>query len=181
MELKSQTPESRQPARSAKPAIDGDQTGATQADILDTLKKEHEAVKKLLASLEDSDSVEERHRLVKKIASELVPHSVAEEKVVYNMVIALPDRAAQVDGYEGTLEHEWASKTLERLTAIQDANSTEHKATAKVLKELVEHHIREEEENIWRDVRKHCSHDDRARINALYIAEKRRVKLPDTR
>jgi serine/threonine protein kinase len=51
---------------------------------------------------------------------------------------------------------------------------------AKVLKELVEHHIREEEDNIWRDVRKHCSHDDRARLDSLYLAEKRRVKLPDT-
>lgn len=177
MELKSQAPEARQPPLRA---TDGEQARAPQADILDTLRSEHEAVKRLLSALEGSDSVAQRRELVRTIASALVPHSVAEEKVVYNMVIELPDREAQVDGYEGALEHEWASRTLERLAAIKDANSAEHKATAKVLKELVEHHIREEEENIWRDVRKHCSHDDRARINALYIAEKRRVKLPDT-
>ena len=118
---------------------------------------------------------------MRKIASELVPHSVAEEKVVYNMVIALPDRAAQVDGYEGTLEHEWASKTLERLAAIEDASSAEHKATAKVLRELVEHHIREEEENIWRDVRKHCSHEDRARMDCALFRRKATCQVTRTR
>jgi hypothetical protein len=83
-----------------------------------------------------------------------------------------------VDGYEGTLEHTWAAKTLGRLGAIDDATSSEHKATAKVLRELVEHHIKEEERNIWRDVRKHCTDEDRARMNALYLSEKQRAKVP---
>ena len=176
MELKARIQEATQAVKHAL----GDAEHANEADILNTLKKEHEAVKELLSSLAASNSADERRSLVRRITAELVPHSVAEEKVVYGMVIALPDPKAQVDGYEGTLEHEWAAKTLERLAAIQDANSSEHKATAKVLKELVEHHIREEESNIWRDVRKHCSDEDRARLASLYFAEKRRVTLPHT-
>jgi hemerythrin superfamily protein len=150
----------------------------TDTDILDTLKKEHNEVKELLKSLQDAESAAQRRGLVRQLTAALVPHSVAEEKVVYAAVIALAAQQAQMDGYEGTLEHKWAAKTLERLAAIADATSPEHKATGKVLKELVEHHIKEEEHNIWRDVRKHCSHEDRARMNALYLAEKQRTKIP---
>ena len=171
MDLKAQISEARQKVVQALDLTSG-------PDILDTLKKEHETVKTLLATLTDCESAAQRRSLVRKIAAELVPHTVAEEKVVYRMVIALSDRQCQVDGYEGSLEHEWASKTLQRLAAIGNANSPQHKATAKVLRELVEHHIREEEQAIWRDVRKHCSDEDRARLNAEYAAEKRRVKLP---
>ena len=173
--METQTRESRQVVDRA---LEREPGRTTEGDILGTLKKEHDAVRKLLSSLERSDSATERRSLVQAITAALVPHTIAEEKVVYDMVIALPDREAQIDGYEGSLEHEWASKTLERLAALEDANSPEHKATAKVLRELVEHHIREEEANIWRDVRKHCSPDDRARMDALYAAEKRRVTLP---
>ena len=151
---------------------------ATDTDILDTLKQEHDAVKELLKNLQDAEGSAQRHGLVRQIAAALVPHSVAEEKVVYEAVIALTDQQAQRDGYEGVLEHKWAAKTLERLGAIDDATSSEHKATAKVLRELVEHHIKEEEHNIWRDVRKHCSDEDRARMNALYLTEKTRTRVP---
>ncbi len=151
---------------------------ATGTDILDTLKKEHDEVKELLSRLQETESSVQRQGLVRQLTAALVPHSVAEEKIVYESMIALADRQAQVDGYEGVLEHKWAAKTLGRLAAIDDATSSEHKATAKVLKELVEHHIREEEHNVWRDVRKHCSSDERARMNVLYLAEKHRAKLP---
>ena len=181
VELKS---ELKSQARKAKQGmahgIEPEAARAGEPDILDTLKKEHEAVKRLLSKLDGSEAVEERRSLVRQITAALVPHTVAEEKVVYEMVVALPDRQAQVDGYEGALEHQWAAKTLERLGSLTDAGGAEHKATAKVLKDLVEHHIQEEEENIWRDVRKHCSHDDRARLDGEYVAEKRRVTVPET-
>lgn len=39
--------------------------------------------------------------LVQKIEVALIPHAKAEEKVVYDAVIALRDKDAQVDGHEG--------------------------------------------------------------------------------
>jgi hemerythrin superfamily protein len=127
---------------------------AAARDILDTLKKEHNEVKALLSDLQDAQAPGERRALVQKIKKALVPHTKAEEKVVYNAVIGLRSRDAQTDGYEGYLEHEWASKTLQRLDSIANASSPEHRAAGKVLKELVEHHISEEERNIWADVKK---------------------------
>jgi hemerythrin superfamily protein len=175
MSLKEQVRETERHVVNAIKSV-GERTADT--DILATLKTEHNEVKKLLKELHEADIAAERSALVRQITAALVPHSVAEEKVVYQAVIAFTDAQAQMDGYEGTLEHKWAAKTLERLGAIADATSAEHLATAKVLKELVEHHIKEEEQNIWRDVRKHCSSDERARMNALYLAEKHRVRVP---
>jgi hemerythrin-like domain-containing protein len=82
-----------------------------------------------------------------------------------------------MDGHEGYLEHEWAAKTLQRLEAIANAASPEHKAAGKVLKELVEHHIDEEERNIWKDVKEHFSEEDRKTMNVTFLAAKRRVKV----
>jgi hypothetical protein len=151
--------------------------GIGGTDILDTLKKEHDEVKELLADLQDAETPAQRRALVLKIKAALVPHTKAEEKVVYDAVIAVRDKQAQMDGYEGYLEHEWASKTLQRLGGISNANSPEHKATAKVLKELVEHHIDEEENSVWSDVKKHFSEVERKQMNVAFAAAKRRVKL----
>jgi hypothetical protein len=75
------------------------------ADILDTLKKEHDEVKGLLEGLGDAETPAQRRNLVQEIKVALVPHTKAEEKVVYDAVIALRDKDTQMDGHEGYLEH----------------------------------------------------------------------------
>jgi len=47
----------------------------------------------------------------------------------------------------------------------------------KVLKELVEHHIDEEERNVWADVKKNFSDEDRKKMNVTFLAAKGRVKV----
>jgi hemerythrin superfamily protein len=156
----------------------GSKSSASETDILDTLKKEHDEVKALLLDLQEAETPSARRALVRKIKMALVPHTKAEEKVVYDAVLALRDKDAQTDGHEGYLEHEWASKTLQRLDSITNANSPQHKAAGKVLKELVEHHISEEESSIWRDVKKNFPQEDRMRMNLAFEAAKSRVKIP---
>jgi hemerythrin-like domain-containing protein len=147
-------------------------------DLLHTLKREHDEVKSLLSDLQEAETSAQRKSLVRKIKSALVPHTKAEEKVLYDAVIAVRDKEVQVDGHEGYLEHELASKTLQKLDAIQNATSPEHKAAAKVLKELVEHHIQEEESNVWDDAKDNFSDDRRKQMNVAYLAAKARVKVP---
>jgi hemerythrin superfamily protein len=167
----------RQAARAMGNTFASTDSDVESTDILDTLKKEHDEVRDLLENLSDAETPAQRRTLVRKIKAALVPHTKAEEKVVYDAVIALRNKDAQMDGHEGYLEHEWASKTLQRLEAIANAASPEHKAAGKVLKELVEHHIDEEERSVWRDVKKHFTDDDRKKMNVSFLAAKRRVKM----
>ena len=51
-------------------------------------------------------------------------------------------------------------------------------AGAKVLKELVEHHVEEEEKAIWSDVQDNFSDEQRVEMNRKFLAAKKRVKLP---
>jgi hemerythrin superfamily protein len=163
--------------KAAVKALAPEPAAAADTDILDTLKKEHDEVKSLLSDLQDAAAPDARRALVRMIKSALVPHTKAEENVVYDAVLGLRDKDAQKDGHEGYVEHKWASKTLQRLDSITNASSHEHKAAGKVLKELVEHHISEEERNIWSDVKKNFSDEERARMNLEFEAAKSRVKI----
>ena len=146
-------------------------------DILDKLKQEHEEVAGLLKKLVASDKGAERKALVKKIRKALVPHLRAEEKVVYDAIIALKDKDAKIDGNEGYIEHKLGDKVLGDLGRIANAMSPEFSATAKVLKELVEHHVKEEESAVWSDLRKNFDADARLQMNRDFEAAKKKVKV----
>lgn len=146
------------------------------SDLLDTLGTEHDAVRSMLSDLSSAKTAAQRRSLVEKIARALVPHTVAEGKVLYSALAAVRDSDTQVDAQEGFVEHDLAARTLSKLRGIKNASSPEHKATAKVLRELVEHHIKEEESSVWRDARKHFSDDERHKLNERYLAAKKRVK-----
>lgn len=146
------------------------------SDILDTLKTEHDEVQGLLDRLTKSESAAEQKSLLAKVKQALLPHTKAEEQVVYDAVAALTGEKNKIDGAEGYTEHALANATLKQLETLT-ANSPEFKADAKVLKELVNHHIREEESAIWSDVKKNFSDEQRARMNRDFLAAKKRVPV----
>jgi len=151
--------------------------GSDHPDILDTLKKEHDEVGAMLKDLVDSDSAAERRALFKRIRKALLPHIKAEQKVVYDAVLTLKNKEARQDGEEGYLEHKLAADTLALLGKISNPNSPQFLAAAKVLKELVEHHVAEEERVIWVDVRRNFDAERRAEMNRAFERAKKRVRL----
>jgi hemerythrin superfamily protein len=151
------------------------QTG-DQPDILDTLQSEHDEVQELLGKLVGSDNGREQKALVSRIKGALVPHTKAEEKVVYDAVLALKGIPAKVDGNEGYIEHGLAGEILKKLDKLT-VNTPEFKAAAKVLKEVVDHHIKEEERNIWARVKENFSAEQRARMNREFLVAKKKVKI----
>ena len=146
-------------------------------DILTKLKKEHREVQLLLDELVNTENPAARRTLLKKIKTALVPHSRAEEKVVYDAVIALKDKEAERDGKEGYLEHHLADRMLAVLGKA-GAGSIEFAAAAKVLRELLNHHIREEESAIWSDVKDNFSDEQREQMNRDFEAAKKKVRIP---
>jgi hemerythrin superfamily protein len=150
--------------------------GEPSTDILDTLAAEHDQVQELLKELTDSESAAEQKALVAKIKQALIPHSKAEEKVVYDRIAQVKGDKPKVDSAEGYTEHALASATLKSLDTL-GANTPEFKANAKVLKELLDHHIKEEENNVWSDVKDNFSDDQRRQMNAEFLAAKKTVPL----
>ena len=147
-----------------------------EADILETLEIEHDEVQELLGKLTDSTNAREQKSLVMRIKKALVPHARAEEKVVYDAVLALKGKEAKIEGNEGYLEHGLADATLKKLEKLKP-NTPEFNAAAKVLKELLYHHIKEEESDIWAQVRDNFTHEQRAQMDRDFRAAKKKVKV----
>jgi hypothetical protein len=146
-------------------------------DILDTLKKEHDEVRALLEQLVKSEQPATRKKLLKQVEQALVPHTKAEEKIVYERLLSFKEKNAKIDGEEGFAEHNLADLTLAKLGKISNTMSPEFSAHAKVLKELIEHHVEEEERNVWKDVREHCDADERIEMNKKFELAKKKVKV----
>ncbi len=155
----------------AAPAEDGDM------DILDKLGQEHDDVQDMLERLVASTRAPERTQLLKSIKQALVPHVRAEEKVVYDRVLKLKSKDAKIDGHEGYFEHATADGMLAKLGKIQNKTSPEFTAAAKVLKELIDHHVKEEEDALWGDVKDNFSDEQRVAMNREFEAAKKKVKV----
>ncbi len=155
----------------------GGEPNEAEMDILDTLKQDHEDVAEMLDRLVESDSADERKNLLASIKAVLVPHLRAEEKVVYDAVLALRGKEQKTHGEEGYIEHGLGDKMLTSLGKMSNPMSPEFSAAAKVLKELVEHHVEEEESNIWSDVKDNFSDEQRVEMNKEFLAAKKRVEI----
>jgi hemerythrin-like domain-containing protein len=97
--------------------------------------------------------------------------------VVYDAIRALRGKEQQTDAAEGYFEHALGDRMLANLEKIDKPNSPEFSAGAKVLKELVEHHVEEEERNVWKDVRENFSDEERIEMNRKFEAAKTRVRV----
>ncbi len=162
--------------QATKSMLDAMVPPALEGDILETLELEHDEVQELLIKLTESTSARDQKSLVTRIKKALIPHARAEEKVVYDALMALKEKDAKVDGKEGYIEHGLADQTLRSLDKLKP-NTPEFKAAAKVLKELLDHHIKEEESEIWAQVRDNFTHEQRARMERDFQAAKKKVNV----
>ena len=113
--------------------------------ILSDLHKDHEEVAALLQQMVDSQQAGERAELIKEIAGKLLPHAHAEQNVLYKKMEKSDDETSREFGFEGTNEHQIVEQQVELLLRARDKASERWTAQAKVLKELVTHHVTEEE------------------------------------
>lgn len=132
--------------------------------IYEALKNDHEKVRELLGRLVELKEGQEETRtaLIEEIRDELVPHSRAEEAVFYNSIRAI--NTAQDLVWHGYEEHMMAETLLRTLQAMDKINADSTKVAQK-LKAALEHHIQEEEGQIF-TVAKHLFTDEEAEVMA---------------
>lgn len=149
-----------------------------EIDILDTLAEEHEVVATLLQELVDGKSTAARASTLKQIKKNLVPHARAEEAVLYTGLLRIKDKEIKTDAEEGFVEHSLIDVLLKTLSGMRDKMSPRFGAGAKVLKEIVTHHVREEEDDFWSDAKECFTTEQRQKMNRTYLAKKKLVKVP---
>lgn len=141
-------------------------------DVRALLVKDHEEAKALARQMHETASPTRRMSLLAKLKPALTAHSRAEEKVVYDALLRVRsnDQSHEL-GDEGYVEHSLIDELLSTLSSAS-ASTERWKATAKVLNELLEHHIQEEESDVFALL---GDHYDRSELQALG-AQFRRMK-----
>ena len=121
-------------------------------DALTLLKADHDKVKELLAQLEKTTErgVKTRQELFATIKGELTIHETIEEEIFYPELKSHPK--AQDIVLEGFEEHHVVDLLMGELEAL-DVEDESWGAKAVVMKENVEHHIEEEEGEMFRIAR----------------------------
>ena len=128
-------------------------------DALTLLKTDHDKVKRLLNELESTTErgVKTREELFATIKGELTIHETIEEEIFYP---ALLEKAKTHDvTLEGYEEHHVVDLLMGELEDLDVADES-WGAKAKVMKENIEHHIEEEEGDMFVKTRQVFDDDD---------------------
>jgi hemerythrin superfamily protein len=137
-------------------------------DITNALKEDHDELKELIATVNESDDAAEIKMSFTQFAELLAKHSKAEEKVVYDALIGTGDEENEMEGHEGYTEHMLAETLLKKMQQGADVTGPEWKAEAKVMQEILEHHIEEEEDEIFDAVDDSFDNDQREAMAAEF-------------
>lgn len=139
-------------------------------DAFNLLKADHRKVEELFSQLESARGPA-KLRLFEQIKMELDLHTQLEEKIFYP-ALEKPKQTHELtmEAYE---EHDVVKKLLQQMSRAKSVTE-EFEAQAKVLQENVEHHVEEEENELFPKAQEALSEDQIEALGEEMAAEKNR-------
>ena len=146
-------------------------------DAIELLKQDHEKVKKLLEELSNTTerAVKKRTELLQKVALELEVHTTLEEEDFYPAFKQAGGKDEAKMYHEAKEEHRAVEALVLPDLLNTDPGTVEFSGRLKVLKELLEHHIEEEEEEMFKEAQKLMSSEELSTLGKQM--EEKKVKL----
>ncbi|AZE55755.1 Repair of Iron Centers di-iron protein [Pseudomonas synxantha] len=125
-------------------------------NAIDLLKADHERVKTLLTQLSESTErgVKKRTELLAKLEMEITLHTQLEEEILYPAFRKAGGKEQDIMYHEAKEEHRTVDALVLPDLKQTDPSSTEFSGRVKVVKELLEHHIEEEETEMFPQAKK---------------------------
>jgi len=141
-------------------------------DAFNLLKTDHQKVAELFDQLESSNG-KAKLRVFEQIKTELELHTHIEETIFYP-ALEKPKQTHELvlEAYE---EHDVVKQLLEELSTAKSADE-EWEAQAKVLRENVEHHVEEEENELFKKTRAALSEEEIETLGEQMENEKKRMQ-----
>jgi hemerythrin superfamily protein len=115
----------------------------------DLLKKQHREVKALFKKIQDTDNPRTRRQLMNEIGRALEGHTLIEEEIFYPAVRGLETQKAEEMVLEAYEEHHVVKLVLAELPRVNPEDER-FEAKMTVLSELVQHHVEEEEKEMFK-------------------------------
>lgn len=110
-------------------------------DAIELLKQDHREVEELFEKFEKASGTERKQKLAREICKELTIHSMIEEEIFYPACKGKVEEDLLKEGY---VEHDAAKVLIAEIEAGEPSDEF-YDAKMKVLKEEIEHHVKEEE------------------------------------
>lgn len=120
------------------------------------LKKQHDEVKDLFKQFEAAEEESEKQELFEQIADDFAAHGEIEEKIFYPAVYVGPLKEKLQEAVE---EHLAAKRVVADLLDMEPSDE-QFDAKMSVLKELIEHHVEEEEGELFPLVRQNFAREE---------------------
>jgi len=128
--------------------------------ILQDLYEDHREVAGMIDTLLKTTDGSERNRLFKEMMTKLVAHLEAEQRVLYKKMEKSEDEKTRKFAFEGTNEHQIAEQQLQQMAKARNKAGEQWTAQLTVLRELVNHHVEEEESTGWSCARKEFDREE---------------------
>ena len=113
------------------------------------LRQQHKQVRDLFKKVEKTEDPGQRRTLLDRIAAELQVHTKIEEEIFYPAVQGLGTDKAEEMIMEAFEEHHVVDLVLKELPEV-DPEDERFEAKMTVLSELVDHHAKEEEQEMFK-------------------------------
>jgi hemerythrin superfamily protein len=125
-------------------------------NAIDLLKADHEKVKAILSQLSESTdrALKKRVELLGKLEMEITIHTRLEEEILYPAFKEAGSKEEDIMYYEAKEEHRTVDSLVLPDLKVTDPSTPEFSGRVKVVKELLEHHIEEEETEMFPEARK---------------------------
>lgn len=147
--------------------IVGHEAPGFDTSLVEAIKTDHRDLKAMYKILKDEDAtMTEKKKVFKDFSSLLSSHSEAEEKTAY--VFGTKVKDLKDSSFEGFEEHAVAAGLIEKIKATRTEN--QWKARVKVLAELVEHHIEEEEREFLPELEKYMKDQREERLLKQFMS-----------
>ena len=144
-------------------------------NIFELLKQDHEKVAGIFEQLEPTTERAEKTReeLFARLKSELDLHAYLEESILYPALKEVEE--TREIALEGVEEHRVVKQLLKELDAMP-VTSEQWTAKLTVLKENVEHHVEEEEGEMFKQARAALTREQIDDLTAMLESEKKKQK-----
>jgi hemerythrin-like domain-containing protein len=129
---------------------------AANMNAIEILKADHEKVKSILGQLSESTdrALKKRVELLDKLEMEISIHTRLEEEILYPAFKEAGSKEQDIMYFEAKEEHRTVDSLVLPDLKQTDPGTPEFAGRVKVVKELLEHHIEEEETEMFPQAKK---------------------------
>lgn len=142
----------------------------SMAGIITLLLKDHQAMKELMVALKEAKQNRTRFSIFKKLEKLVHSHMIAEEKALLNHIKDNPK--LEDEAVEGIEEHEIHRVVISSIHRVKDPDR--RYVRMKSFCEILEHHLREEEEELFPKYKMNTAATTRRKVGRAFLKTRKK-------